>query len=111
MGEITPQENAAMLAEAQRRQAEFAEWSAGVQAGKIRLEGVERDAQRVGYWAGRRRLDSDAQKAETRDYTARQRVAYVAGYAEGRARPRVPADAPPPPSAAELIAKARQRPR
>ena len=84
---ITPEQHAAMLAEAQRHQAEFDEWAQGVIAGTIRPEGVELDALRAGTRAGRLRLDEDERRNITADYTARQRVAWSVGYGDGRTRP------------------------
>ena len=69
--------------------AEFARWSAGVQAGTIPLAGAERVAYNLGYRAGRVRLGEDARAAQWTGYTARQMVAYATGYGEGRALPAV----------------------
>ena len=77
---------------------EVAAWSAGVQAGTIRLEGDELDARRRGFWDGRQRVTSD-----TATLTARQRVAYAVGRAEGLLLPAVSQDATQPPPAATLI--------
>ncbi|MDO5533223.1 MAG: hypothetical protein Q4F65_01040 [Propionibacteriaceae bacterium] len=104
----TDEQNAELNARLRRENIELAEWSAAVLAGKIRLEGAERDAQRLGFWHGRQRADDDTRKTATQDYTARQRIAYARGVGEGRAMSPVPEDAVQPPSAAELIRKLRQ---
>lgn len=81
---ITPEQNAAMLAETTRRQAEFDEWAAGVLAGDTALQGVELDAYHGGVSAGWHQLDDDDCRALTDAYTARQRVAWAHGYGVGR---------------------------
>lgn len=80
-------QDAALLDKLRRENAEFAEWSASVQAGKARLEGPERDAYRAGYQAGRERADDEARMATTAKFTPRQLVAFAVGFGEGRAQP------------------------
>lgn len=78
-----------MFEQMKQTQAEFDEWARGVLSGAIRLEEgtPERDARRAGFQAGRSRLDRDACAAATAGYTAHQRVAWSAGYGEGRSMP------------------------
>ena len=104
----TDEQNAELAAKLARENAELAEWSAGVQAGTIRLEGAERDAMRAGFWDGRKRATEDARQQNTAGYTARERIAYGVGYGEGRAMPAHTADTEPP-TAAELIRQLRER--
>lgn len=80
-------QDAALLDKLRRENAEFAEWSAAVQAGNARLEGAERDAYRAGYRAGRERAADEARLATTKDFTARQLVAFGVGFGEGRTQP------------------------
>ena len=102
---IGPAEAAAMLAEAERHQAEFTDWAARVLAGKERLEGAYRDAYRAGFSAGRRRASEDDRADATALYSARERVAYSAGYGEGRVLPAI--DGPTGPNLDDLL---RRRP-
>lgn len=81
---ITPEQNAAMLAEAERHQREFDAWAAGVLAGETRLEGPELDAYHGGVSAGWHQLDDAECRELTGDYTARQRVAWAHGFGVGR---------------------------
>ena len=106
---ITPAEAAAMLAEAERQQAEFNEWAADVLAGNTRLEGAELDAYRAGFRAGRRRLGPDDLADASALYSARERVAYAHGYGRGRALPATDAAAPIGPNLGTLLAR-RPRP-
>ncbi|HOQ52200.1 MAG TPA: hypothetical protein PLF56_01150 [Micropruina sp.] len=80
-----PGQDAALLDAMRCYNADFAAWSANVQAGEIRLQGEERAAQRAGYRAGRTGVDEPARRAATSAYNARELVAWAVGYGEGRA--------------------------
>lgn len=102
-------ERDALWAQVAAKSDEFASWSAGVQDGTIRLGGIELGAYREGFWAGRQRSSPESQAASTEDFTARQRVAYALGYAEGLLLPQVAQDARQPSGAADLIREHRSR--
>ena len=99
-------QDAALVAKLRREDAEFAEFSAAVQGRKTRLEGDERDAYRAGFRAGRVRADDGARAKLTDGFTPRQRVAFAAGYGEGRTLPALAVDAVIP-SAADVLNRAR----
>lgn len=105
---ITPEQNAAMLAEAERHQREFDEWAQGVLSGERPAEGVERDAQRAGFKAGQARVDDATVSRMCRDYTARERVAFAVGFGEGRALPATDPNAPPARPPADVLRMARE---
>ena len=104
---FTPEQDAALVEKMRHDNAEFAEWSAAVQARKIRLDGAERDAYRAGFRAGRVRAADDARATLTDGYTPHQLVAFAAGYGEGRTLPALAADAVPP-SAADVLNRTRR---
>ncbi len=101
----TAEQTTALVEKLRRENDEFAEWTARVLAGKERLEGADRDAYRAGFSAGRRRASEDDRADATALYSARERVAYSAGYGEGRALPAI--DGPTGPNLDDLL---RRRP-
>lgn len=87
---LTAAESDAMLAEAQRHQADFDQWVRGVLNGDVRLDGERRTAYQSGWRAGRLRLnDGDRKRAAAAFQSdAYQLVAWCKGYGEGRAAPK-----------------------
>jgi len=111
---LTAAESAAMLAEAERRQAEFDEWARRMIGREIRPEGDEqRAAHKSGWKAGRLRLaEADRKRAAAPFlHDAYLAVAWSCGYGEGRAMPKTTPEelAAAEARKAELFAMIRER--